>query len=185
MAAPMGGFRNYGHEARAIEVVDRSLKEKAPGVYTGRVKIPVEGTYDVAFLMDTPRFLHCFSARVEPNPEVRSTAAKMSVEYEVPSRTVPAGQSTALRFKLTDPATGEPAAEIPDVTVLYYRSDGRGRTVVPAKHLGEGRYEAEVKVDSVATYYVFVGSASRGLMHSELPFLSLMGVPATAAREAE
>ena len=51
MGAPMGAFRNYGHEARAIAIVDRSLAERAPGVYTGRVKIPVEGTYDVAFMV--------------------------------------------------------------------------------------------------------------------------------------
>ena len=40
MGAPMGAFRNYGHEARAIEIVDRSLGEREPGVYTGRVKLP-------------------------------------------------------------------------------------------------------------------------------------------------
>jgi YVTN family beta-propeller protein len=181
MAAPMGAFRNYGHEARAIEIVDRSLGEIEPGVYRGRVKLPVEGGYDIAFMMDTPRFLHCFSAEVAPNPEVRAATAPMAVEYEVAERRVPVGGSTKVTFRLTDPATSLPRSDIPDVQVMYYRSDGRGRTVVPAKPLGDGRYEAEVKVSEMATWYVFVGSQSEELGYSELPFLSLMGVPAPAA----
>ncbi len=48
-------------------------------------------------------------------------------------------------------ATAEPAGDIPDVTVLYYRSDGRGRMVVPARSLGDGLYEATVKVESMST----------------------------------
>ena len=55
MGAPMGSFRNYGHEARAIAIVDRSLDEVSPGVYRGRVRVPVEGIYDIAFMMDSPR----------------------------------------------------------------------------------------------------------------------------------
>jgi YVTN family beta-propeller protein len=180
MGAPMGAFRNYGHETRAVEIVDRSLAEREPGVYTGRVKIPVEGSYDVAFLMDTPRFLHCFSATVEPNPEVRTTRATLLIEYQIANRQVPVGGSTKVKFKLTDPVTAEPKANIPDVTVLYYGADGRGRTVVPAKSLGDGLYEAEVKVDRVTTHYVFVGSKSEELKYNDLPFASLMGVPAPA-----
>jgi YVTN family beta-propeller protein len=180
MGAPMGAFRNYGHEARAIEIVDRSLGEREPGVYTGRVKIPVEGTYDVAFMMDTPRFLHCFTAMVEPNPEMEVTTAPMAVEYQTTQRRVPVGETVTVKFKLTDPRTGLPRHDIPDMTVLYYASDGRGRQVVPAKPLGAGLYEADVRVDRMATFYVFVGSQSEKLKYSDLPFFSLMGTPATA-----
>jgi YVTN family beta-propeller protein len=184
MGAPMGAFRNYGHEARAIEIVDRSLGEREPGVYTGRVKIPIEGTYDVAFMMDTPRFLHCFSALVEPNPEMEVTTAPMAVEYESTERRVPVGESTTVKFKLTNPRTGLPRHDIPDVTVLYYGADGRGRTVAPAKSLGGGLYEADVKVSHMTTYYVFVGSRSEKLSYSDLPFFSLMGTPAPAKEAA-
>jgi YVTN family beta-propeller protein len=185
MGAPMGSFRNYGHEARAIEIVDRSLVEREPGVYEGRVRIPVEGTYDVAFMMDTPRFLHCFSARVAPNPAMRATKGPMAIEYRIADRRVLVGSSTRVKFKLTDPATALPVGDIPDLMVLYYRSDGRGRTVVPAKALGEGWYEATVKVSSLSTYYVFVGSRSKKLGYSDLPFASLMGVPAKAAKASK
>jgi YVTN family beta-propeller protein len=182
MGAPMGSFRNYGHEARAIAIVDRSLSEQSPGVYSGRVKIPVEGVYDIAFMMDTPQFLHCFQAEVEPKPGVRVTNAPMAVEYRVKDRRVPVGDTKKVTFRLTDPATGEPGDGIADLHVLYYRSDGRGRTVVPARALGGGLYEADVQVNTLATYYVFVGSGSRDLSFSELPFMSLIGVPSKAAK---
>jgi hypothetical protein len=38
-------------------------------------------------------------------------------------------------------------------------------------------YEAEVKLDMVTTYYLFVGSSSAKLRYNDLPFASLMGMP--------
>ena len=183
MGAPMGAFRNYGHQARAIEIVDRSLGEIEPGVYTGRVKLPVEGHYDVAFMMDTPRFLHCFSADVVPNPEFEATTAKMAVEFDLSNRYLPVDTDTKVRFRLTDAKTGVPATDIADVTVMYYRSDGRGRTVVPATATVEGGYEATIKLKSTSTYYVFVGSRSREFTYTDLPFFSVVGVKDTPGTE--
>ena len=51
---------------------------------------------------------------------------------------------------------------------------------MPARPVGDGFYEADVKIDMVTTYYVFVGSRSEKLKYNELPFLSLMGAPAPA-----
>ena len=184
MAAPMGAFRNYGHEARAIEIVDRSLSEREPGVYVGRVKVPIEGSYDVAFMMDTPRFLQCFSAKVEPNPDIEVTTAPMNIEFLSTARRIPVGERTTVKFKLTDPRTTLPRHDIPDVKVLYYGSDGRGRTVVPAKSLGGGVYEADVKIDRMVTYYVFVGSQSEKLMYNDIPFFSLMGTSPQSSKNA-
>ena len=177
MGAPMGNFRNYGHEARAIEIVDRSLAEIAPGVYRGRVKIPVEGRYDVAFMMDSPQFLHCFAATVVPSEDADSAGeVQIAVEYEVPDRRLTVGQEKTIQFRLVDAKSGMPQDEVADATVLYYRSDGRGRTVQPARELGGGLYEATVRVNSPATYYVFVGAPSRGLNYSDQPFFSMMAV---------
>ena len=185
MGAPMGAFRNRGHESRAIEIVDRSLGERRPGVYSGQVKIPVEGTYDIAFMMDTPRFLHCFSAEVVPNPEIKASTGKMALDFQVAERRIPVGGSATVRFRLTDPQTGKPASDIPDVTLLYYRSDGRGRTVAPARALGDGLYEARVNIKHASTYYAFVGSRSAKLSYTDLPFLSLMGTPAAPKTDEE
>ena len=180
MGAPMGSFRNYGHETRAIEIVDRSLGEKAPGVYRGRVKVPAAGIYDVAFMMDSPQFLHCFTASVVPG-EVDpgdSGAKSMAVKFETPDRRMTIGEAKTIHFRLADSMTGDPVSGVPDVSVLYYRSDGRGRTVLPARSLGDGLYEAEVEAKMPATYYVFVGAPSMGLNYTDQPFLSLMALAA-------
>ena len=57
-----GSFPGYRQHPRAVETVNRSVRETEPGVYTARVRVPVAGEYDVALFMDSPRFVHCFSA---------------------------------------------------------------------------------------------------------------------------
>ena len=185
MGAPMGSFRNYGHEARAIAIVDRSLSEVAPGVYRGRVRVPVEGIYDVAFMMDSPQFLHCFTAAVAPNEADKGAdAGKLVVKYDIENRYITVGEPRTIRFRLEDMETGEAVADLVDVAVMHYRSDGRGRQVQQARNIGEGLYSATLEVSMPATYYVYVGVPSRGLAFSDQPFLSLIGVGAPPAQEA-
>lgn len=176
MVAPMGAFRNYGHEARAIEIVDRSLTEREPGIYTGTVKLPTEGEYDVAFMMDSPRFLHCFSAEVAPNPKIKQTSTKLSVEFLNTERFVSANNDIAFRFKLVNPGSGTAIEDVNDVTVLFYRSDGRDRNVVSAKQVEQGIYQATIRLNTTSVYYVFVGSRSRNAGYSDMPFFSLKSI---------
>jgi YVTN family beta-propeller protein len=186
MGAPMGSFRNYGHETRAITIVDRSLSEVSPGVYRGRVKIPVEGLYDIAFMMDSPQFLHCFTAKVAPNEASKDAAAnKLALSYEVENRYLTVGEPRAIRFRLENTKSGTPAANIPDVSIMYYRSDGRGRKVQPAKSVGVGVYEAVVEASEPATYYVFVGAPSQNLQYTDNSFLSLLALPESAPAKEE
>ena len=186
MGAPMGSFRNYGHETRAITIVDRSLAEVAPGVYRGRVKIPVEGLYDVAFMFDSPQFLHCFSALVVPDQEEADIGAgKLAVDFEVDRRAMRVGEQKSIRFRLKDMKTGVPVDGIQDVSILYYRSDGRGRVVRPARPLGGGLYEATIQAAMPATYYVFVGAPSKGLQYNDLPYLSMTAIAAPAESKEE
>jgi hypothetical protein len=50
--------------------------------------------------------------------------------------------------------------------------------------VGDGVYEAAVRLDAPATYYVFVGAPSQDLAYTDLPFLSLTGVPVPAEEAA-
>jgi len=68
MNSPMGNFRNYGHSPRAVQVADRTLREEEGGVYTAKVRVPAAGTYDVAFVMESPSILHCFEMAAERDP---------------------------------------------------------------------------------------------------------------------
>jgi hypothetical protein len=68
MAAPMGNFENYKREPRAVLVADRSMREVKTGTYETVTRLPRDGAYDVAFLLDSPRIMHCFEAKVAENP---------------------------------------------------------------------------------------------------------------------
>jgi YVTN family beta-propeller protein len=185
MNAPSGSFGSYGHQARAVSVVDRSLKEVEPGVYAGALRLPVSGRYDVAFLLDSPRVLHCFTSDVAENPALKQGGA-LAVEYlEAPSRAV-AGQEVTLRFRLSDPASGAPQAGLRDVLVTSYGVPGRNRTVRHAVDLGDGRYEVRVAVERAGAWYLFLAVPSLGVEPNQLPFRTLdVAAPGGAAPRAE
>jgi YVTN family beta-propeller protein len=176
MNAATGNFRNYGHAPRAVSVVDRTLKEREPGVYSAKVKIPVAGKYDVALLLESPRMLHCFEVLARPNPMLKPKFDPLAVEFLLKDRNVKVGGSARFRFRLTDPATKTPRDDLTDVSVLYYAASGRERTVSPAKAVGDGIYEAELSIKLPEAYYVWVGSESAEVPFQKLPYFSVRGV---------
>jgi YVTN family beta-propeller protein len=182
MNAPSSNYRVQGSNPRAVTVVDRSLKEVEPGVYAGRVRMPVAGKYDVAFMLNSPQLLHCFSVQAKVNPLIASTRDALAVEFDERSRKATAGGPLAVRFKLIDPATRRAKAGIKDARVLYYLAPGRGRTEVPVKEIGGGVYEAQVQLAQPGAYYVYVGVPSLDLGYGKLPFFTLMAAPPGSAR---
>jgi len=176
MNAPMGSFQNYGHRPRAVQIANRALKETAPGVYTAVIRVPTSGTFDVAFLNESPRFLHCFNFAAQPSPLIKPETKPLAVTYLNESESVKVGTSMTLRFRLTDPATGGERAGVPDVRVLYYRAPNFGRRVVPARHVEHGLYEAELPMDQEGAYYVFVGVSSENVSYKDLNFLTVMAM---------
>ncbi len=176
MNAPMGAFRNYGHAPRAVEVANRALKEVEPGLYAATVRVPTSGTFDVAFLNETPRFMHCFAFDADPNPALRAAQDALDVDFLVDSRRVSASDATSVRFRLTDPRTGLPRADIEDARVLYYRAPNFGRRTVTARHLGEGIYEVTLDLKRAGAYYVFVESPSENMSFRDLDYLTLLSV---------
>lgn len=176
MNAPMGAFQNYGHRPRAVDIANRALKETAPGVYTATIRIPTSGSFDVGFLNEAPRFLHCFSFEAKPNPLIKTENKALAVNYLVDSHSVKAGSTMALRFRLNDPATGNSRPGLTDVSVLYYRAPNFGRRIVPARHVENGIYEAELAMDMTGAYYVFVGVPSAKLSFKDLNYMTVMAV---------
>ena len=176
MNAPMGAFQNYGHRPRAVEIANRALKETAPGVYSTVIRIPASGTFDVAYLNENPRFLHCFAFTAQPSPLIKAQTKPLAVTYLNEPGAVKAGSTMPLRFRLTDPATGGWRGGLQDVRVLYYRAPNFGRRIVPARHVEDGLYEAELPMDQAGAYYVFVGAPSEKVNYKDLSFLTVMAV---------
>jgi hypothetical protein len=173
MNAPSGTFKGFGQSPRAVETANRSLKETEPGVYTTRVRFPVAGVYDVAFFLDSPKIVHCFSASAETNPALRKAGAGYELEFLVKDRTVPAGDNVAVRFRLTDALTGWGKAGLADVTVISFRAPSRDRRQTLARDLGEGEYEVVLHLSNPGAYYVYVTVPSLKIGFRDFVHLSL------------
>lgn len=176
MAAPMGSFQNYGSQPRSVLVLDRSLRETAPGIYSANFEAPVAGTYDVAFLLGNPRIYHCFTATVEPDAKAKTAKGPgVRVQYLTRERTLQAGEVSRVQFRLTDPATGAPRTDAKDVRVLALLAPGVWQRRVSAKAIGEGIYEAEISVPRAGVYYLYVESPSLRVRYNQLPYLIMQG----------
>ena len=175
MAAPMGNFQNYKRQPRSVLVVDRSLREEAPGVFTTNVRLPAGGKYDVSFLLDSPRITHCFEASAKENPALKDQAARktVQVQYLIEKRAVTTGEPFTLRFKLTDAATGRPKDGLADVRVLTFLAPGVWQKRDFARGIGGGVYEVEIKAPEPGYYMVFVESRALGTKFRDLPYLGL------------
>ena len=174
MNAPMGSFGGYGHAARAVAVVDRSLKEVEPGVYAGKVRLPVAGQYDVAFLLDNPRILHCFSAEAQDNPALSRDGRSLTAEFiDLPLRT-PQGAEVPVRFRLLDARSRTPRAGLGDVRVLFHAASGGPREESLAVEVGDGVYEARIVPSQAGAHYLFISIPSQRMKPNELPFRGIL-----------
>ena len=184
MNAPSSNYRVYGSSAHAVTVVDRSIKEVEPGVYAGRVRIPVAGRYDVAFMLESPRILHCFSAEAKVNPLYAKNMDQATVEFDNWPRTATAGEALTLRFKLFDPANGKAKTGVKDAQAMYFLAPGSRRSQAPAKEIGNGVYEIQLRPSQPGAYYVYLGVPSMKLGFGKLPFFSLRAAPPNTAQRS-
>jgi YVTN family beta-propeller protein len=157
MNAAMGSYQSYGASARAVTVIDRSLKETEPGVYTSKVRIPVAGRYDVAFLLESPRLVNCFSLEAKEDPLLASERKRIVVEYLVKSREVPLGKTVPVRFTVKTEG-GEPQTGLKDLRVLSYLVPGQHRNETFAREVKPGVYEATVEIPEHGAYSIRVAS---------------------------
>jgi YVTN family beta-propeller protein len=180
MNAPMGAFRNYGHRPRAVQIANRALQETEPGVYAATVKVPVAGTFEIAFLNETPQFLHCFTMEAAVNPALKPEFSPVAVEYLSDERSVKAGEGMTLRFRLMDPGTSKVFSDVDDVRVKYFRAPRFDLTELSATHVGGGIYQAQLNLDNAGAYYVYVAAPALNARFDDLDFITLMATKAAS-----
>ena len=172
MAAPMGNFQNYKREPRAVMVVDRSLREESLGVYATNMRLPKDGTYDVSFLLDSPRVVHCFEATAGPTrTRKQEPKAGLRVEYLNEEKSPRAGENYKLRFKLTDTATGQPKDGLEGRARA--RSSSRpasGRSATSPHRSAAASTNSKSTSRRTGVYMVFVESQSQGVDFRQLPY---------------
>ena len=180
MNAPMSGYANRGQVARAAMVIDRSLREVEPGVYSARIKLPPAGTFDVAFLLNQPSIVHCFSVLVQPDSQVARQSSPPSVDFLLDPAAVQLGSPYVARFRIAQDAGRQPRSGLTDVQVRYFLAPSSRVQVAAAREVGDGLYEAPLSLDKSGAWYVHVRAASLGANFDDKSFASVRVLPVTA-----
>lgn len=179
MAAPQGSFSNYSREPRAILVVDRSLKPKEPGVYMTTARLPHQGSYSLAMLVDSPRVVQCFPIKVEAKFAV-AAHPEPKAEFAALQDSLRVGRMTHLQFRLTDPATGAIHGNRTDVRVVVVLQNAGWSNPNPQYAIPEGNgvYGFDLVPPFPGHYIVLVECLPLGLPSYRSPALQLDALPA-------
>ncbi len=161
MSAPAGSFRNYGHEPRAVLVLDHSLQERQPGLYQASARLPKAGNYQVVFYLDSPRMLHCFPITVQADPS-KPPATRYAVTLAGTMPTLSKGENQNLQFAIRDAVSGQTQTGIPDLQVLLFNTTG-AQLQVDAREQKNGDYAISFAPPASGHYYVYFQAASLGM----------------------
>jgi YVTN family beta-propeller protein len=177
MNAPMSGYPNRGQVARAAMVIDRSLREVEPGLYSARIKLPSAGRFDVAFLLNQPNIIHCFTALIEPDKQLARHAGVPKVEFMLDKATTAIGSPYVVRFRIVEGQQKAQRSGVKDVQVRYFLAPTSRVQEVAALDVGNGIYEAPVTLDQNGAWYLHVRAASLGANFDDKTFASVRVLP--------
>ena len=165
MMVAMGTLDNYRRIPRALMILDRSLRESAPGVFEAPVTIKKPGNYDVAVMLDQPRLIHCFTAKFEGNATEAKQKEQAKIKLELlPLKAQPlANAETLLSFKLQDAASGKPISGIQDARLLAFEPPGLWQKREWLQEVSVGIYQAAVIFPHAGSFNLLVEAKSSGL----------------------
>ncbi|MDH3496505.1 MAG: YncE family protein [Gemmatimonadota bacterium] len=178
MPMPAGRVDTYPFEPKATLVVDRALRQTAPGVYQTTFKAPADGEWDVVFLLDHPRVVNCFDFQVAKNPEVkRETKPRLRITQVPAATTLPVGEATELRFRLADYYTDEPRGELTDLWVWVFSSRGWSQREL-ARYVEDGIYAVDLTLPRSGPYNLIVATKTLSLAFEDtFPLVIRAGGP--------
>jgi YVTN family beta-propeller protein len=172
MMVPMGTFQNYKRRPRGLMLIDRSLTESAPGVYSSRVKLKSAGLFDVPMFFDQPRIIKCFEAKVGDSPFAEKVKGQVTtlVEPLFKGNRYNVAEPVPLKFKITDSITRQAISGLRDVQVLIFEPPGIWQKRVWAKEVSAGVYEVTELFPHEGYFRVMTQIESRGIRYASLPF---------------
>jgi YVTN family beta-propeller protein len=178
MNAPMGTFQNYKRKPHALMLIDRSLSETAPGVYSSPVKLKQAGAFDVPLLIDQPRIVNCFELNIAESPDGagRKAVASTAAEALFKGTVFKPGEPASLKFRLADSVTKNPITGLKDVEVLIFEPPGVWQQRQWAKEVGDGLYEISQVFPRAGLYNVLVRVGTRGVRFADLPHTAVQVV---------
>jgi hypothetical protein len=159
--APAGSYKDQATLPRAVTFVDRSLKQEAPGIYSGKVLIPSGGAYQVALLLDTQKLTHCFDFTAKPGDAEVSAQAEIKIEaINAPSQIKP-GEMVSIKFLVTDLKLNQPLDGLTDFVVSVNEIGGNWNQRYLAASIGKGMYEIQLSIPQAGTYNILLDVNSR------------------------
>ena len=168
--SPTGGYQGHTLIPRAVNVVDRSLKERSPGVYTGGIRIPKSGEFMVAFYLNDPQIVHCFEFTAKPNPELTGSLNAFQPELSFLTEEQPvAGELFSLRVSLKDAETGKPVEGLTDFFGMARVLAGNWNQRIIGTDLGDGLYEFQITFPKAGSYNLFFTVPSLNIGFDILP----------------
>lgn len=175
MMVPMGTLDNYQRIPRGLLVLDRSLHETSPGVFEAPVTVEKSGNYDVAVMLDQPRIIHCFTAKLSGNVEkiAKNAAPKLKLELLPLTATVTAGVATTIRFRLQDATTGQLQTGISDARLLAFEPPGLWQQRFWLTEESEGIYQTIVTFPHTGRFNLLVEALSKGLSFTGQTLITL------------
>ncbi len=130
------------------------------------------GQYNVSFLLDSPRVVHCFPVKVDPDPSIEASGDSMVViQHLLKERVVKTGSALNLQFRLIDPKTIKPISGAKDVHTLVFLAPGVWQNRQIATERTSGVYSIDLIPPRPGTYYVYIASDSLGLKMSNPQYL--------------
>ena len=175
MMAPTGTLQNYKRVPRGLLLIDRSLSETAPGVYSTTVTLHKAGLLDVPVLVNAPRLLNCFEVTVEPGVHEAAlpVGPSLVVEPVLAAERIAARTPTAVRIRLIDAASRQPATGLVDVQVLLFAPPGHWQRRRWAVEAEPGVYEVSESFPRAGVYQLMVASTARAFRFSDAPAITL------------
>jgi len=175
LMAASGTISNYKRRAHAVMVIDHSLTEVSPGIYSVPVKLRRSGRFDVPMLIDQPRIANCFAAEVADSPEGEKQQARTPIASEAlfKDQRFKPGEPVKLRFKIVDSITKEPVAGLIDVHVLAFEPPGIWQQRTFAREVEKGVYEVTQVFPEPGLYRVMIAVESKGVRYVDLPYTNV------------
>ncbi|WP_103068964.1 YncE family protein [Aquimarina sediminis] len=179
MAAPSGHFSTYGKHPKAVQVIDKSIEETAPGVYQTTAQLRTPGDYEISLFLDVPSFMECFAVNVLPNKEKEKKRLKeilgpISIHYLSSNNHAKVGTDVPVKFELLDVKTSKQVSELKDVKIMTMNSAGRGYHSIAVKESEiKGVYKTNLKFEEEGLHYIYVECLSRGLTFNNPQFMAL------------
>jgi DNA-binding beta-propeller fold protein YncE len=183
MAAPMFSIEGYGKTPKAAMVLDRSIHETSPGIYSVGLRLPKPGFYDVPVYTDAPSMSHCFEFTVHVNPLLKKKSDQPVMLRALKSNLqVRPGEPATVTFRLIDTATDKPRDGLKDVEISVLLAEGLRQMHYSAEPVGDGVYQFTFAPQKEGVYYATVQIPSLRIRANQLPY---MMIRATGEANAE